>query len=346
MNGIVKAEAAPGAVYRTDLPLPEIEENQVLVKVHAAAICGTDMHIYDWTQYAQERLRLPMVFGHEFAGEIVKLGRLAEGWQIGDRVAGETHIPCNACEPCRTGRQHICENMKIIGVQEPGAFADYIPVHKDCLWRLSEDVDWQTGAVLEPMGVAVHGVLSGEIGGKTVVILGCGPIGLFAVAAAKASGAAKVIAVDLFPQKLAVAKRIGADAVVNSREEDVAQVVARALGGGADVVIDYTGNRFAIAAGFAALKKGGRFTFVGLSNDRIPLDVNNDIIYKEAQVNGVTGRLMYKTWYDCERLLKTGRIDVQSILGGRYRMSDFDSAFAAIKAGAPGKMLLIPDDEF
>ena len=284
MNGIVKAEAAPGAVYRTDLPLPEIEENQVLVKVHAAAICGTDMHIYDWTQYAQERLRLPMVFGHEFAGEIVRLGRMVDGWQI--------------------------------------------------------------GAVLEPMGVGVHGVLSGEIGGKAAVILGCGPIGLFAVAAAKASGAAKVIAVDLFPQKLAVAKQVGADAVVNSREEDVAQAVARELGGGADVVIDYTGNRFAIAAGFAALKKGGRFTFVGLSNDRIPLDVNNDIIYKEAQVNGVTGRLMYKTWYDCERLLKTGRIDVQSILGGRYRMSDFDSAFAAIKAGAPGKMLLIPDDEF
>lgn len=347
MKGIVKAKATAGAVYCTDLPIPEIQDNQVLVKVHAAAICGTDMHIYEWTEYAQERLHLPMVFGHEFAGEIVKVGTMVEGFAVGDRVAGETHIPCNTCKQCRTGKQHICKNMRIIGLQEPGAFATYIPVHKDCLWKLAEDIDYETGALLEPMGVAVHGVLSGEIGGKTVLILGCGPIGLFAIAAAKASGAEQIFAVDVFPQKLECALQVGADVAINSKLECVSQAVFDATSGiGADVVIDYTGNQFAIESGFAALKKGGRFTFVGLSNEKISLNINDAIIYKEAQINGVTGRLMYQTWYDCERLLRTGKIDALKIIGGRYPMSAFDDAFAALKNGASGKMLLIPDEEF
>ena len=344
MLGIIKEQAAPGAVYRTDLPKPTIRENEVLVRVHAAAICGTDMHIYDWTQYAQERLTLPMVFGHEFAGEIVEVGSKVEGYVVGDRVAAETHIPCNRCEPCRTGRQHICESMRIIGVQEPGAFADYIPVHKDCLWKLDDAMSYEEGAVLEPMGVGVHGVLSGEIGGKVTVILGCGPIGLFAVAAAKGSGAEKVFAVDVFDAKLEAALAVGADVVINSKEQDIAQIVREHnYGQGADVVIDYTGNQYAIAGGFAALKKGGRFTFVGLGNGKIALDVNNDIIYKEAQVNGVTGREMYKTWFDCERLIRSGRVDVQKIIGGRFKFSEFARAFETIKSGAPGKMLLLPD---
>lgn len=344
MQGIVKEQPRPGAAYRTDLPKPAIRDNEVLVRVRAAAICGTDMHIYDWTPYAQERLTLPMVFGHEFAGEIVAVGCKVDGYAVSDRIAAETHIPCGHCEPCRTGRQHICENMRIIGVQEAGAFADYIPVHKDCLWKLNGEMSFEEGAVLEPMGVGVHGVLSGEIGGKVVVILGCGPIGLFAVAAAKASGAEKVFAVDVFDKKLNAALCVGADIVINTHQQNIEQVVrSQNYGQGADVVIDYTGNQRAIKDGFAALKKGGRFTFVGLSNEKIALDINNDIIYKEAQVNGVTGRNMYQTWFDCERLIRSGRVDVQKIIGGRFKFSEFSLAFDAIKAGTPGEILLLPD---
>lgn len=344
MQGIVKEKNTPGAEYRTDLAVPEITADQVLVKVHAVAICGTDMHIYDWTEYARTRVTTPMVFGHEFSGEIVKIGERVSNYKIGDRVAGETHIPCMNCEMCRTGYMHICEDMKIIGVQETGAFADYIPVDKNCLWKLKDEFDYKVGAVLEPMGVAVHGVLSGDVGGKVVVILGCGPIGLFAIAAAKGSGAAKVIAMDVFDKKLEVASKVGADVLVNSRTQDLKQIVLDNNNGNlADVVIDYTGNQAAISAGFKALKKRGRFTFVGLANGSVSLDINNDIIYKEAIVNGVTGREMYKTWYDCDRLIEQGCMHVADIIGGEFKYSEFNEAFSAIKAGVPGKILLIPD---
>lgn len=343
MKGLLKTKPTVGAEYREDIPTPQIKENEVLVKVHAAAICGTDMHIYDWTKFAQDRLVLPMVFGHEFAGEIIEIGSKVTNFSIGDRIAGETHIPCNHCVQCKTGNQHTCENMKIIGVQAPGAFAQYIPVAQDCLWKLDDELDYQMGALLEPMGVGVHGVLSGEIGGKTVVILGCGPIGACAIGAAKACGAAKVFAVDIVDNKLEYAKDLGADITINSLKEDGVAIVRDATQGmGADVVIDYTGSEIAIQNGFKMLRKGGRFTLVGLSNKPISLDINNDIIYKEAKVNGVTGRLMYQTWYDCVSLIKSGKFDLHKIVGGIYPMKDYEQAFQAIKDGKPGKMLLIP----
>lgn len=343
MKALIKQQPQAGAVYTTDAPIPTIAPNEVLVKIHAAAICGTDMHIYHWTEYARQRMKLPMVFGHEFAGEIVEVGANVSGYAVGDRVAGETHIPCNRCFQCRTGNQHICENMQIIGVHTAGAFAEYIAVNQDCLWKLNDGIDYETGALLEPMGVGVHGVLSGEVNGKNVVIIGCGPIGLFAIATAKACGANQVFALDLVDRKLAVAREVGADFVVNSGSQDPVDIVMRETNGqGADVVIDYTGSGPAVQSGFRMLQRGGRFTFVGLFNKPLSLDVNDNIIYKEARINGVTGRLMYKTWYDCERLLLSGKVDAKRIIGKRFAMADFEQAFAAIAAGEPGKILLFP----
>lgn len=343
MRGIVKESPTLGAVLKTDLPIPEIKDDEVLVKVHATAICGTDIHIYEWTEFAQKRLTLPMVFGHEFSGEIVKVGSVVSHYKIGDRVAGETHIPCNNCIQCKTGNQHICENMKIIGVHTAGCFSEYISVHMDCLWRLNDSMDYKTGAMLEPMGVGVHGVLSGEIGGMDTVILGCGPIGLCAIGTARACGANRVFAVDIIEGKFPAAKKMGADYTINSIKEDVIKVVMEATNGrGADVVVDYTGNANAIHTGFKVLAKGGRFTFVGLANGSIALELNDDIIYKEAVINGVTGRLMYKTWYQCDKLLQSGKFDMSPVIGGEYALEEYEKAFAAIKSGAPGKMLLIP----
>lgn len=343
MKGLLKSAPCPGAEYRDDIPMPEIRDDEVLVKVQAAAICGTDLHIYDWTEYAQERLKLPMIFGHEFAGDIVKVGEKVNGFAVGDRVAGETHIPCNQCRQCRTGNQHICENMQIIGVNTTGAFAEYIPVCQDCLWKLSDSVDYKAGALMEPMGVAVHGLLSGEVGGKSVVIMGCGPIGVCAVGAAKACGASVVIATDIVDAKLDFAKNMGADYAFNTKTQDAtAEILALTGGAGVDVVIDYTGNGAAIKTGFSVLRKGGRFTFVGLANGPVSLDINNDIVYKEAHINGSTGRLMYQTWYDCQALLESGRFDIEKIIGGVYPLEAYEEAFQAIKSGTPGKMLLIP----
>jgi len=344
MKGIIKKEPREGGQYREDLPMPVIKNNEVLVNVRATAICGTDQHIYRWTAYAQERLKLPMVFGHEFAGDIVQVGKNVLGYAVGDRVAGETHIPCNECYQCRTGNQHICENMKIIGVHVPGSFAEYLAVPKDCLWKLDDSIDYKIGSLLEPMGVAVHGILSGEVGGLNVLVLGCGPIGLMAVGTAYATGASKVFAVDLIDEKLEAAKKMGADVVINSKTEDINKIIRMATNGrGADVVVDYTGNASAIREGFKALKLGGRFTLVGLANGDIPIDINNAIVYKEARVNGTTGRLMYKTWYQCMELLaRSDKFNIEPIIGGVYPMAKFDDAFQALAEGAVGKMILIP----
>lgn len=342
MKGLLKEKPVPGAEWRENLPIPEIKDNELLIRVKAAAICGTDLHIYQWTLWAQERLKLPMVFGHEFAGEVVAVGSLVRNFKVGDRVAGETHIPCNKCYQCQTGNMHNCNDMKIIGVHTQGCFAEYIAIPVDCAWRLDDDLSFEFGALLEPMGVAVHGILSGEIGGKSIAIYGCGPIGLMGIGVAAACGASKIFAIDPFEAKLEVAKQMGAHAVFKSGKDNVAENIRELTEGeGVDVVVDFSGNRNAIQEGFVILRKGGRFTLVGLPNEPVALNLTEAIIYKEATVLGVTGRLMYKTWWQCKELLKSGKIDLRPVIGGTYSLKDYEQAFDALKNGAPGKMLLI-----
>ena len=342
MYGLVKAAPAPGAEIQENLPIPSVGPRDILVKVRATAICGTDSHIMAWTPYAQQRVPTPMVFGHEFSGDVVEIGSEVAEVKVGDKVAGETHIPCNHCRMCKSNKRHICENMKIIGVHVPGAFAQYISFPVDCAFKLAPDFSYETGALLEPMGVAVHGVDCGEVEGKTVVVNGCGPIGLMAVGAAKAWGAKQVIALDVIDEKLAVATEMGADVVLNSRTTDAAAEVVRLTDGGADVALDYTGVVPAIKSLFHMITNGGRIVLVGLPNNPIELDLTSDIIYKEATVVGATGRLMYKTWEQCIDLINSGKFNIAPVVSGKYALRDFEQAFDAIKAGKPGKMLLIP----
>lgn len=342
MYGLVKAAPAPGAEIQENLPIPSVGPRDVLVRVRATAICGTDSHIMAWTPYAQQRVPTPMVFGHEFSGDVVQVGSEVTEVKVGDRVAGETHIPCNHCRMCLSNKRHICENMKIIGVHVPGAFAEYISFPADDAFKLAPNFPYETGAILEPMGVAVHGVDCGDVAGKTVVVNGCGPIGLMAVGAAKAWGAKQVIALDVIDEKLRVATEMGADVVLNSRTLDAAAEVVRLTDGGADVALDYTGVIPAIKSLFRMITNGGRIVLVGLPNDPIELDLTSDIIYKEATVVGSTGRLMYKTWEQCIELIQSGKFPVEPVISGKYPLRDFEKAFADIKAGKPGKMLLIP----
>ena len=344
MKGLVKVSKEKGAVLRTDLPIPKIKDNEVLVKVRCAAICGTDQHIFHWNDWAEERVPVPMVFGHEFSGDVVEVGSSVSGIKVGDRVAGETHIPCGNCYPCQTGDQHNCENMKIIGVHVPGAFCEYIAVPKECIWLLGKETDYVIGSMLEPMGVAVHGVMSGHmsVSAKTVLILGCGPIGVMAVGAAHAAGASKVIAVDIFPEKLSMANDMGADVLINTKEKDlIAAVKEETLGRGADIIIDYTGNVKLIESTFDCLAKGGRYTFVGLPNNKLSLDLTTAMIYKEATVNGVTGRRMYETWWQCDALIKSGKCDISKVIGGKYQLEEFEQAFSDIDSGKAGKLIFM-----
>ncbi|MGM9552919.1 MAG: L-threonine 3-dehydrogenase [Faecousia sp.] len=342
MRGIIKAEAAAGAVYREDLPVPQVGDGDLLIRVCAAAICGTDQHIYKWNEWAQARIPVPMVFGHEFSGDIVAVGKNVSKFAVGDRVAAETHIPCGRCYQCRTGNQHNCQDMKIIGVHVPGCFADYALIPQECAWKISDKLSYRQAAMLEPMGVAVHGVYSGTVTMQKVVVLGCGPIGVMAVAAAYCGGASGVMAVDIFDDKLALAKKMGASVTVNTQKENLLDAIAAWTDGrGADVIVDYTGNVGLIEQAFDGLRKGGRFTFAGLPNKKLSLDLTNAVIYREAQMNGVTGRLMYETWYQCEELLKSPLVDFDDVIGGVYDMADYEQAFSALFAGKPGKMLLI-----
>ena len=343
MNGIIKEQPTYGAVYRTDLPIPTIGHNDLLIQVKATAICGTDQHIMSWGDYAASRVPIPMVFGHEFAGVIVETGENVKDYKPGDRVAGETHIPCNHCHQCKTNNRHICENMKIIGVHVPGCFCDYISIPQDCAYKLTDDISFEDGAMLEPMGVAVHGVAEAEVQGKSVLVFGCGPIGLMAVGACKVWGAKDIFAADIFDDKLAVATKMGADHVFNATDTAFSDKVLKATNGiGVDVVIDYTGSTPAILTGLALTRKGGRFVIVGLPNKPVTLDLSDLIIYKEITMIGVTGRRMYETWEQCKEILASDLFDIKNIVGGIYPLKDFEAAFTALNAGSPGKMLLIP----
>jgi threonine 3-dehydrogenase len=323
--------------------IPETGPNDVLIRVKATAICGTDLHILPWTEWAAARIPIPMVFGHEFAGEIVEVGSEVSEYKPGDRIAGETHIPCNNCYQCKTNNRHICENMKIIGVHVPGSFCEYISIPKDCVYKISDKTSYEIGAMLEPMGVGVHGVSVAGVKDKTVLVYGCGPIGLMAIGAAKVWGAGKIIAIDLFDEKLNLAKTMGADVTFNAKNTDAVKAVIEATDGiGADIVIDYTGSGKAILDGFTSLRKGGRMVLVGLPSKDLSINLSDAIIYKEATVIGVTGRLMYETWEECEQILATPGFSLDPVIGGIYPLKDYEKAFEALEQGKPGKMILIP----
>lgn len=343
MKAVVKSERAPGAEVR-EIDPPVIGDRDVLVEVKAAAICGTDVHIYEWTKYAQDRVSPPMVFGHEFCGEVVEVGASVTTVKPGDLVAGETHIPCGHCYQCQTGNQHICENMAIIGVHTAGAFAEYARLPEVCAWQIPKDRSPELGAIMEPMGVATHGVLVDQIGGRSVVVFGCGPIGLFGIGVAAACGASQLFAVELSQPRLDMAPAMADDVRrINPNEEDVVEVVRDATGGrGADVVIELTGNPVATQQAFGALRKGGRVSLVGLPSEPVTLDLVQGIIYKEAKVYGTTGRLMWKTWWDMEKLLTSGRVDPMPVITHRLGLDDIDEAIELARSGRAGKIILTP----
>lgn len=344
MRALCKTKPEPGAELLRDLPEPELKPDEVLMKVRSTAVCGTDVHIYHWAEYARNRIHtFPFIFGHETCGEIVQTGSEVTDFRPGTRISLETHIPCGHCYPCRHGQPHICENMDVFGVTYPGAFAEYARVPSQVIFPLSDEISDDEGAMLEPMGVAVHGVERAEVNGKTVLVNGCGPIGLMAVGAAKAHGASLVIASDLFDHKLKLAEEMGADAVVNSWNADV-PALCRDLthGVGVDAVIDIAGVKSSITAGLRALHKGGTMVSVGLPDGEIPIDLTEDIIYREIVYTGVSGRLIFDTWKDCLQILKTPGFSLKPAMGEVFSLDDWEDAFLAIKDGKPGKMILHP----
>ena len=342
MCGLVKEVNAPsGLVYHTDLSIPEINDDEVLIKVHCSAICGTDLHIMEWDEWSQKRIKAPVTVGHETAGEIVAVGKNVTERKVGDRVSCESHIPCGECYFCKNGMPHICKNVKLFGCTQNGAFAEYAKIRWDCTFLLEDDVTDGAACMFEPMGAGIHGVEAAEVNGKTVLV--SGPIGLTAISASKTFGAVKVIACDLIDEKLEVAKKMGADAVLNSAKCDLPAEVRTLTGGvGVDAAIDITGNGKAIVDGIRALRKAGIMVSVGLPDGEIPINLTEDIIYREVTYTGISGRRMFETWEDCMQIIQTPGFSLEPAIGGVYPLSDFEEALNKIKSGVPGKMILIP----
>jgi len=343
MKAVVKTEAAPGAKFM-DVDVPELGPRDVLIKVKAAAICGTDIHIYDWTPFAQARIKPPMIFGHECSGEVVKVGSQVTSHKPGDLVAVETHIPCEECYMCQTGSQHICEKMAIIGVHTDGVFAEYAKIPITCCWRLPRDANPDLGAILEPIGVAVNGALKGDINNKSVAVFGCGPIGQFCLGAVAVWGATKIFAVEPNQYRLNMARKLIPNATfLDPTKDDVVKTIRDATGGrGVEVSIELSGNTKAAKMAFQVVAKGGRVSLVGLPSEPVELELTTDIIYKEAKVFGSTGRLMWQTWYDIQKLLDSGKFDPMPVITHRMPLADFAKGLELAKSGEAGKILLYP----
>ncbi|HCS48691.1 MAG TPA: L-threonine 3-dehydrogenase [Candidatus Aminicenantes bacterium] len=343
MKALMKTGSEPGAELR-EVAVPEPGPDEVLIRVKATAICGTDIHIYSWDQYAQERIKPPMIFGHEGCGEVARIGSRVRGYAIGDLIAVETHIPCGECFQCRTGSQHICERMAIIGVHTDGVFAEYAKIPTSCCWKLPQGTNPDLGAILEPMGVAINGLLKEDINNKTVAIFGLGPIGQFGLAAAAFWGASRIFAVEPNAYRLDMARRLVPKAtLLNPSERDEVKAILEATAGrGVDVSLEISGDPHGVKRAFQVVRKGGRVSLIGLPSKPIELDLTADIIYKEVRAYGSTGRLMWKTWYDTQKLLDSGAFDPTPIITHRFPLEKFDQALNLARSRQAGKILLYP----
>ncbi|MCU0237633.1 MAG: L-threonine 3-dehydrogenase [Acidobacteria bacterium] len=340
MKALRKMKPGPGLEMQ-EVPIPAIKANEVLIHVHIRAICGTDLHIYKWDEWSQNRIKPPVTTGHEFYGEIVATGVDVRHYTVGDLVTAEMHIVCNQCFQCRTGNAHLCENVVILGVDGDGCFADYIAVPESNLWRVPKGIDPEWAAVYDPFGNAVHTVMAGPTVGKTFLILGGGPIGIAAIPVCKAAGASLVLVSEVMPFRQELAKKMGADRVIDPAAENVEEVVRELTGGqGVDAVLEMSGHPAAIAQGFRSIRKNGRYSLLGIPAKPLSLDLARDIIFPGVTVQGINGRRMYETWYQMDALLVSGKVDLKPLITHRFKMADFAEAFAIGLSGNAGKIIL------
>lgn len=345
MRAIIKPEQAPGMVL-SEVPIPEVGHHDALIQVNATSICGTDLHIYKWDEWARKRIVPPLVVGHEFCGHVVAVGRDVTQVQEGDFVSAESHITCGNCPQCRTGNGHICQNTQIIGVDRDGCWAEYIAMPAYNLWLNSTDTPVEIASMLENFGNAVHTAFATDLTAKKVLITGCGPVGLMAVAVARAAGARAIYATDISPYRLRLARRMGAEHSLNVAEIDVVDYVMRDTEGeGVDVLLEMSGAQSAIDQGFRALRDGGEAALLGLAPGTIGFDLNNHIIFKGATVRGIVGRKLWDTWFRMRGLLNAGAVDLQPLVTHRFHLEQWEDAIQVMNSGASGKVVMLLNEE-
>jgi threonine 3-dehydrogenase len=338
MRALVKAKPEAG-IWLERTRKPEIGHNDVLIKVNRTAICGTDIHIYQWDDWAQKTIPVPMAVGHEFSGEIVEIGIEVSGYEIGDRVSAEGHVTCGVCRNCRAGRRHLCRNAVGIGVNRPGAFAEYIAVPAFNIFKLPDVVTDDMAAILDPFGNATHTALSFDLVGEDVLITGAGPIGVMAAAIARFAGARHVVVTDVNDYRLGLARKMGATVALNVSKGSIDQVMQDlGMTEGFDVGMEMSGNPAAFRDLLRTMHHGGKVALLGIPPGEMAIDWN-EIIFKGLIIKGIYGREMFETWYKMSSMLQSG-LDLDPIITHRFPVDDFQDAFELMASGQSGKIIL------
>lgn len=342
MVAVVKAQAAPGLAL-AEVPVPEIGDDDVLVRVRAVSICGTDLHIRRWDTWASGRLRPPLVVGHEMCGEVVAVGARVREVAEGDFVSAESHIVCGVCFQCRTGNAHICQNTRILGVDTDGVFAEYVRIPATNAWKNPPSMPWELAALQENFGNSVHTALSLDARGKVVLVTGCGPVGLMAIPVLRAVGARVVLATDISSYRLELARRMGADLALDPSSDDVEATVREQTGGlGVDALLEFSGAAAAIRQGLHLLRDGGEVALLGIPDRPIQLDWAADLVFKGITLRGIVGRRMWDTWYSIRELLHGGLVDLSPVVTHRFALTDFEQAMDTMQGGQSGKVVMYP----
>ncbi|MCU0776671.1 MAG: L-threonine 3-dehydrogenase [Akkermansiaceae bacterium] len=338
MKALVKKHDTPG-LWLEEVPEPQIGINDVLIKVDRTGICGTDVHIHNWDAWARKTVPVGLVVGHEFVGEIVEVGSNVPDFRPGDIVSGEGHVVCGRCRNCMAGRRHLCKGTKGIGVNRPGAFAEYISLPMANVWQHAEGIDRDLASIFDPFGNAVHTALTFEILGEDVLITGAGPIGCMAAAICRYAGARHVVVTDVNPWRLDLAKTLGATRVVDVRHERIADVQKElGMSEGFDVGLEMSGNASAFREMLVNLCHGGKVALLGIPSDEIAIDWNT-VVFNMLTISGIYGRRMYETWYKMTVMLQGG-LDISPVITHRFHCTDFERGFEVMKSGQSGKVIL------
>ncbi len=338
MKALVKARPEPG-VWLEEVPIPDHGIDDVLIRIERTGICGTDLHIYEWDHWAKKTVPVPLVIGHEFVGSIVEIGDNVKDFQPGDIVSGEGHVVCGHCRNCLAGRRHLCKDTQGIGVNRPGAFAEFIVLPKTNVWYHDQSIDRDIQAIFDPFGNAVHTTLSFPVLGEDVLITGAGPIGIMAAAVARHAGARFVVVTDVNPYRLELAREMGATRTVDVREESIAEALtALGMKEGFDVGLEMSGQPAALEDMIANMCHGGRIAMLGIPAEQMAIDWNT-VVFNMLTIKGIYGREMYETWYHMTVMLQSG-LDIGGVITDRLNWKDFEQGFETMKSGQCGKVVL------
>ncbi|HEY7381282.1 MAG TPA: L-threonine 3-dehydrogenase [Gaiella sp.] len=338
MRALLKLRAEPG-LWLEDVPVPEIGINDVLIRVRKTGICGTDLHIHSWDPWAERTIPVPMVVGHEFVGEVVEVGSNVADFHPGEIVSGEGHVVCGRCRNCMAGRRHLCAHSIGLGVQRPGAFAEYVALPMTNIWHQWPGVDEEVAAIFDPFGNAVHTALAFPVLGEDVLVTGAGPIGCMATAVVRHAGARHVVVTDLNAYRRELASQLGATVVLDPRERDLKDVQAElGMTEGFDVALEMSGSAEALRSAIANMAHGGRIAVLGIPTGEIALDFD-PIVFNMLTIKGIYGREMYETWYQMSVMLQSG-LDVKPVITHRFSHREFEEAFAVAHSGRSGKVIL------